>query len=153
VRPREQIETFEASLGAERLGQRALAEDLTRRVHGDAELASVLRTTEKLFGGGDLREIGGDILDEALAAAPAITVPRSRFEGEGALVVDLLAEVGACQSKSDARRQLGAGGIAVNGVSLGTSSVDTRVTTKDLIDNRLLVLRRGKRNNYVIRVA
>ena len=58
---------------------------------------------------------------EALAAAPSITVARDRFAGEGALLVDLLAEVGACPSKSDARRQLGAGGIAVNGVALGTA--------------------------------
>jgi hypothetical protein len=122
-------------------------------VNGDAELQRVLRATEALFGGGDLRGVGGDLLDDALAAAPSITVPRSRFEGEGALIVDLLVEVGACPSKSDARRQLGAGGVAVNGVPLGTSSVGTRVTTQDLIDGRLLVLRRGKRNNYVIRVA
>jgi tyrosyl-tRNA synthetase len=153
VRSREEIEAFEASLGSERLGQRALAEDLTRRVHGDAELARVLRATEALFGGGDLRGIGGDLLDEALAAAPSITVPRTRFDGEGALVVDLLAEVGACPSKSDARRQLGAGGIAVNGVPLGTASAETRVRSSDLIDGRLLVLRRGKRNNFVIRAA
>ncbi len=153
VRSAEEIAAFEASLGSERLAQRALAEDLTRRVHGDAELARVLRATEALFGGGDLREVGGDILDEALAAAPSITVPRSRFEGEGALIVDLLAEVGACASKSDARRQLGAGGVAVNGVSLGTASVETRVKASDLIDGRLLVLRKGKRNNYVIRAA
>jgi tyrosyl-tRNA synthetase len=153
VRPAEEIAAFEASLGSERTAQKALAEDLTRRVHGPSELQRVLRATEALFGGGDLHEIGGDILDEALAAAPSVTVPRSRFEGEGALVVDLLVEVGACPSKSDARRQLGAGGIAVNGVPLGTSSVETKVTAKDLIDGRLLVLRRGKRNNYVIRVA
>ena len=152
-RPREEIAAFEAAPGAERLGQRALAEDLTRRVHGDAELARVLRATEALFGGGDLRGIGGDLLDEALAAAPSITVPRSRFDGEGALIVDLLVEVRACPSKSDARRQLGAGGIAVNGVPLGTASVETKVTASDLIDGRLLVLRRGKRNNYVIRAA
>jgi len=153
VRSAEEIAAFEAALGSERLAQKALAEDLTRRVHGDGELARVLRATEALFGGGDLREVGGDILDEALAAAPSITVPRSRFEGEGALIVDLLTEVGACPSKSDARRQLGAGGVAVNGVSLGTASVETKVKASDLIDGRLLVLRRGKRNNYVIRVA
>ena len=153
VRPREEIESFEASPGGERLGQRALAQDLTRRVHGEAELARILRANEALFGGGDLRGVPGDLLDSALGAAPSITVPRSRFDGEGALVVDLLTEVGACPSKSDARRQLGAGGIAVNGVSLGTASVETKVKASDLIDGRLLVLRRGKRNNYVIRVA
>ena len=87
-----------------------------------------MRATEALFGGGDLRGVGGALLDDALAAAPSITVPRSRFEGEGALIVDLLVEVGACPSKSDARRQLGAGGVAVNGVPLGTPSVETRVT-------------------------
>jgi len=153
VRPRAEIETFEASPGGERLGQRALAQDLTRRVHGEAELARILRANEALFGGGDLRGVPGDLLDSALTAAPSITVPRGRFDGEGALVVDLLTEVGACPSKSDARRQLGAGGIAVNGVSLGTASVETKVKASDLIDGRLLVLRRGKRNNYVIRVA
>ncbi len=153
VRPREEIDAFEAAPGAERNGQRALAQDLTRRVHGEAELARVLRATEALFGGGDLRGLGGDLLLEALAAAPSVTVARDRFAGEGALVVDLLAEVGACPSKSDARRQLGAGGIAVNGVALGTSSADVKVTTGDLIDGRLVVLRRGKRNNYVVRVA
>jgi tyrosyl-tRNA synthetase len=153
VRGAEEIAAFEASLGSERLGQRALAEDLTRRVHGESQLQLVLRTTEALFGGGDLRGIGGDLLDEALAAAPSITVPRARFEGEGALIVDLLAEVGACPSKSDARRQLGAGGIAVNGIALGTASADTKVKASDLIDGRLLVLRRGKRNNYVIRAS
>ena len=153
ARPQEEIAAFEAAPGGERLGQRALAEDLTRRVHGAGELARVLRATEALFGGGDLRGVGGDLLDEALAAAPSITVPRARFDGDGALVVDLLAEVGACASKSDARRQLGAGGISVNGVALGTTSAETRVAAADLIDGRLLVLRRGKRNNYVIRAA
>ena len=152
VRPRAEIEGFEASLGAERLGQRALAQDLTRRVHGEAELARILKANEALFGGGDLRGLGGDLLDSALGAAPSVTVPRARFEGEGALIVDLLAEVGACASKSEARRQLGAGGIAVNGIPLGTSSVETKVSAGDLIDGRLLVLRRGKRNNFVVRV-
>ncbi|HXU63498.1 MAG TPA: tyrosine--tRNA ligase [Polyangia bacterium] len=154
MRPREEIESLEATLGSgARQAQRALAEDLTRRVHGDAELGRVVRASEALFGGGDLREVGGDLLDDALGAAPAITVPRARFEGEGALLIDLLAEVGACPSKSDARRQLAAGAVAVNGTPLGTGSEAARLTTSDLIDGRLAVLRRGKRNNYVVRAG
>jgi len=154
LRPREEVESLEATVGSgARQAQRALAEDLTRRVHGDAELGRVVRATEALFGGGDLREVGGDLLDEALEAAPAITVPRARFEGEGALLVDLLAEVGACSSKSDARRQLAAGAIAVNGTPLAGASESSRLTMSELIDGRLVVLRRGKRNNYVVRAA
>jgi tyrosyl-tRNA synthetase len=96
--------------------------------------------------------VSGAILDSALGAAPSITVDRARFEGEGALLVDLLAEVGACPSKSDARRQIAAGAIAVNGTPLANATAETRLTTADLIDGRLVVLRRGKRNNYVARV-
>ena len=122
-------------------------------MHGDAELGRVVRATEALFGGGDLREVGGDLLDEALEAAPAITVARARFEGEGALLVDLLAEVGACPSKSDARRQLAAGAVAVNGTPLAGASETTRLTSRELIDGRLVVLRRGKRNNFIVRAG
>ena len=153
VRGEEEIRTLEATLGAERVAQRALAEDLTRRVHGPAALGEVVRASEALFGGGDLRAIPGAILEEALAAAPSITVPRDRFGGEGALVVDLLVEVGACASKSDARRQVGMGAIAVGGLPLATKSPDARLTTADLIDGRLVVLRRGKRNNFVVRAG
>jgi tyrosyl-tRNA synthetase len=138
----------------DRVAQKALAADLTRQIHGEAELARVLRAAESLFGGGDLRAVGGDLLDEALSAAPSITVGRDRFEGEGgALLVDLLVEVGACPSKSDARRQVAAGAISVNGTPLASPSVDTRLPSHDLIDDRLLILRRGKRNNYVVRVG
>ncbi len=138
VRDKEEIAALEATPGAERRAQRALAEDLTRRVHGDEALAEVLRALESLFGGGDLRAVSGATLDAALGAAPAITVERARFEGEGALLVDLLAEVGACPSKSDARRQIAAGSIAVNGVPLADGSADSRVTAGDLIDGRLV---------------
>jgi tyrosyl-tRNA synthetase len=153
VRGEEEIRSLEGTLGAERLAQRALAEDLTRRVHGAEAVAEVVRASEALFGGGDLRAIPGAILEEALSAAPSITVPRDRFTGDGALVVDLLAEVGACASKSDARRQMGMGGIAVNGIPLANKSPDARLTGADLVDSRLVVIRRGKRNNFVVRVA
>jgi tyrosyl-tRNA synthetase len=155
LRPQAEIEALEAGAqvgSGERVAQKALAEDLTRRIHGQAELDRVLRATASLFGGGDLRGVGGDLLDEALVAAPSITVPRGRFAGDGALLVDLLAEVGACPSKSDARRQIAAGAIAVNGTPLAAGSAEARLTAADLIDDRLLVLRRGKRNSYVIRV-
>ncbi len=154
VRGQDEIAALEATTGSgARAAQKALAEDLTRRVHGADELGQVVRASESLFGGGDLRTVGGTLLEEALAAAPSISVPRDRFSGEGALIVDLLAEVGACPSKSDARRQLTSGAISVNGVPLGAAAPEARLTANDLIDGRLVVLRRGKRNNYVIRVA
>jgi tyrosyl-tRNA synthetase len=156
LRPQAEIEALEAGAqtgSGERVAQKALAADLTRLIHGEAELERALRAAESLFGGGDLRAVGGELLDEALSAAPSITVGRERFTEQGALLVDLLVEVGACPSKSDARRQVATGSIAVNGSPLATPSAETRLTARDLIDDRLLVLRRGKRNNYVVRVG
>jgi hypothetical protein len=46
-----------------------------------------------------------------------------------------------------------AGAIAVNGTPLGAAAPEARVAATELIDGRLLVLRKGKRNNYVVRVA
>jgi tyrosyl-tRNA synthetase len=154
LRGREEIAALEATVGSgERKAQHALAEDLTRRIHGAQELSRAVHTSQALFGGGDLRAIGGELLDEALAAAPSVTVARDRFAGEGAILVDLLVEVGACPSKSDARRQVTAGAIGVNGTPLGAAAPEARVAATELIDGRLVVLRKGKRNNYVVRVA
>ncbi len=154
LRGREEIEALERQVGSgARDAQKALAEDLTRRVHGATELGRVLRAAEALWSGGDLRAIGGDLLDEALAAAPAVSVSGDRFSGPGCLLVDLLVEVGACPSKSDARRQVAAGAISMNGVSLGPTEIEARVTAADLVDGRLVVLRRGKRNNFVVRAG
>jgi tyrosyl-tRNA synthetase len=154
VRGQDEIAALEATVGSgERKAQHALAEDLTRRIHGPQELARAVQASQALFGGGDLRAIGGDLLDEALVAAPSVTVARDRFAGEGAALVDLLVEVGACPSKSDARRQVTAGAIAINGTPLGAAAPEARVAANELIDGRLVVLRKGKRNNYVVRVG
>jgi tyrosyl-tRNA synthetase len=154
LRGQQEIAALEATVGSgERKAQHALAEDLTRRIHGPQELARAVQASQALFGGGDLRAIGGDLLDEALAAAPSITVGRDRFAGEGAVLVDLLVEVGACPSKSDARRQVTAGAIAINGTPLGAAPAEARVAAGELIDGRLVVLRKGKRNNYVVRAG
>jgi tyrosyl-tRNA synthetase len=150
----EEVGGLEGTLGSgERRAQKALAAHLTRRVHGDTELDRVIRTSEALFGGGDLRALDAAVLAEALAAAPSITVPAARFAGEGALLTDLLVEVGACSSKSDARRQLAAHAVSVNGQPVPGGEAEARVRAADLIEGRLLVLRRGKRNYYVVRTA
>ena len=154
TRGQQEIAALEATVGSgERKAQHALAEDLTRRIHGPRELARAVEASQALFGGGDLRAIGGEILDDALAAAPSVTVARDRFAGEGASLVDLLVEVGACASKSDARRQVTAGAIAVNGTALGAATPEARIAAGELIDGRLVVLRKGKRNNYVVRAS
>jgi tyrosyl-tRNA synthetase len=149
--PRAEIEALEATLGTgARQAQRTLAAELTRRVHGEAELGRVVRASEALFGGQSWAGLDAGLLDSALESAPSITVARTRFEA-GALLVDLLAEVGACSSKSDARRQIESGAVELNGTNVRDAA--RVVKTGDLFDGRFVVLKRGKRNYYVVRAG
>ena len=150
--PRAEIESLEANPPETRAAQQALAAELTRRVHGDEELRRARDAAASLFSG-NIAELPVELAEQSLAGAPSITVPLARLEGEGALVVDLLTEVGACPSKSDARRQVAAGGISINGKPLASTDPGVRARAADLLGGRFLVLQRGKKHKFVVRVG
>jgi tyrosyl-tRNA synthetase len=85
---------------------------------------------------------------------PSITVAPERLNGAGASLVDLLVEVGACASKSDARRQLGQGAVRLNGhpVEAAAGGAEPKVTRAAFLDDSVLVIRRGKRNTYLVKL-
>jgi tyrosyl-tRNA synthetase len=136
--------------GGGRAAQRALGWEVTRMVHGEAAAERAVRASEVLFGG-DIDGLGAGELDEIFADVPAITLDAAGFAGRG--LVDLLTETGACASKGDARRQIAQGAIRVNGKPVATGDADPRVAPEDLIDGRMLVLKRGRRNSYLVRVT
>jgi tyrosyl-tRNA synthetase len=123
-----------------RAAQRALAAEMTRLVHGDAELASVRRASEVLFGSGDVASLPPELLDQALAEVPRTTVPRDALPALPALLVSL----GLASSNSDARGRVGQGGVYVNGAR--ADQPDWQPAPADLLHGRYLVLRSGKRN-------
>jgi tyrosyl-tRNA synthetase len=86
-----------------REAQRALAEDVTRRVHGEAGLARARAPSEVLFGGG-LEGLGADEIADIFADVPSSAVGPA-LEGEGLGIVDLL--VGAGVPSPAARRGAG----------------------------------------------
>jgi tyrosyl-tRNA synthetase len=142
-RSREEIGDLEkeaAQHPAARAGQRVLADDLTTLVHGAGECERVITASRALFGQGELKELDERTLKAALAEVPGTTVR----PGELPTVVDLLAATGLCTSKSDARRAIAQGGAYVNNVKVTTE--DAVPATGDLLHERFLVVRRGKRN-------
>ena len=142
-RSRSEIEALEkesAERPAARIGQRALAEELTTLVHGADECAQVIAASAALFGQGSFESLDARTLDAALAEAPRATVGA----GELPTVADLLVASGLCKSKSDARRTIEQGGAYVN--NLKVESADAVPAETDLLHGRYLVLRRGKRN-------
>ncbi|MDQ1712626.1 MAG: tyrosyl-tRNA synthetase [Frankiaceae bacterium] len=123
-----------------RAAQRALAAELTRLVHGEAELAAVQQASEVLFGSGDVASLAPELLDQALAEVPRTSVARDALPALPALLVGL----GLAKSASDARGRVAQGGVYVNGAR--ASDADWQPGTADLLHGRYLVVRSGKRN-------
>jgi len=143
-RGREEIEELERQTlqaPAARLGQRALAEDVTTLVHGPEECARVIAASRAMFGQGDLTVLNEPTLAAALAEVGLITV-RAPAHGLPP-VVDLMAEAGIVQSKSEARRVIAAGGAYLNNGKV--LAEDALPGPGDLLHGRFLVLRRGRR--------
>jgi tyrosyl-tRNA synthetase len=152
-KPRAEIEALDQAVAAEpagRAAQRALAEEVTGRVHGETGLARARQASEVLFGG-DLDGLGADDVAEIFADVPSSTLARDALGGAGKALVDLVAECGLASSKSDGRRSVEGGGIYVN--SRRVTHVEHRVTTADAIDGRFLVLRKGKKSHHLVKVV
>jgi len=150
--PRERIEELDASTAVtpeRRDAQRALARAAVAVVHGDEEAGAAERAGKALFG----EEVAG--LDEAtllsvFAEAPATVVPRSALAGDGLLLVDALADCGLTPSRSAARTAVEQGGAYVN--NRRATGLDRRLTTADLLHDRYVVLRRGRREHHLLKV-
>jgi tyrosyl-tRNA synthetase len=64
--------------------------------------------------------------------------------------VELLAEAGVASSKGEARRLIAGGGIYLNGERL--TGHEQRVRMENAIDGEVLLLRKGKKDSYVVRL-
>lgn len=140
----EEIESLSQSVANEphlRLAQRSLAEELTLLVHGQNGLSNAQRITEVLFSG-EWRKLGVAELRLALADAPQHSIH------EDMLLVDLLALTKIASSKREARELIQSGSISLNGVKM--TSIEDVVRKQDAIGTMLSVIRKGKKNYFVI---
>lgn len=142
----EALEKAAAERPSARLGQHALADELTALVHGEDEAARARAAARALFGQGELRD-----LDEATLRAALAEVPSARVEVGAAMpsVVELLSAVGLVPSRSAARRTVLEGGAYVGNRKV--TDVDAVVTDAD-VHHGWVVLRRGKRNVGAVRL-
>ncbi|MGB0544224.1 MAG: tyrosine--tRNA ligase [Longimicrobiales bacterium] len=130
-----------------RAAQRALAEDVTRRLHGQAGLAAAERATKALFGG-DIEGLSADEIADVFADVPSSELVREDLQGGGKLVIDLLLESGLASSRGDARRSIEGGGVYVNSVRV--QGIDVTVSTEEAIEGRFLLLRKGKKRYHLV---
>ncbi|MDM5144524.1 Tyrosine--tRNA ligase [Lactococcus lactis] len=136
-------EQFEAARH-ERLAQKVLAREVVSLVHGKAAYEQAVKTSEILFGGGDLRQLDAKSILTGLKAAPQHQVTPD----EDLTLVELLISAGIAPSKRQAREDITNGAIYINGERV--QALDYVITDSDKIENRLTVIRRGKKKNFVL---
>ncbi len=146
--------------------QKSLAEDLTRRLHGEEEVREAIRASEFLFKPWTVEQLRSyppkfwETLEECIPGYRTVQVPEPVAEGDlagvsrqqvlgGIPVVKLLARTGFLSSFSEARRAIKEGSISVNGVKV--TEEQQELGGQDLVQDRYLLLQRGRKNYFLVR--
>ncbi|KRE49314.1 tyrosine--tRNA ligase [Paenibacillus sp. Soil522] len=144
---RAEIEALETELQTQpekRVAQRELAREITRLVHGQEALDSAEKITQAFFSG-DVNQLSEAELIEALQDMPT-TVLTNRDEIG---LMDLLIESGAAPSRRQAKQDIVSGSISINGTK--QTDVESVVNAEQRLYGKFVVLRRGKKNYFLIR--
>ena len=149
----EAVEAAHADNPGARALQKALAEDVTRRIHGQHNLDTAIAASGLLFGKSsedDLRALPEAELLSVFEGVPQRTLSRGDV-GQGVSIVDLLAggDSPFLASNGEARRALKEGSVSVNKSKVDENKV---VLASDIIGSGLILLQRGKKNYFLVRV-
>lgn len=145
------LETEQDAAPHTRVLQKALAKDITIRVHGEAEYEKAIKSSEFLFG-----NVGIEFLNELneaevlalFAGVPNYTIALAELQ-EGINVTDLLAaKTAVFPSKGEAKKMITGGGTAINKVKVATA--DDIYNADSLINGKFLVAQKGKKNYFLI---
>jgi tyrosyl-tRNA synthetase len=145
-----ELETSVAEKPEQREAQRRLAREITRMVHDETALQKAEQATQVLFGG-EIAGLTANEVADIFADVPSGEISQGSLQGEGLSAVDLLVECKAVPSKGEARRAIEAGGIYLN--NRRVSDVALKVTAADAIENQFIVVRRGRKNYWLVRLT
>jgi tyrosyl-tRNA synthetase len=133
-----------------RILQKAIAEDITIRVHGEEALRTAIAASNILFGkstADDLRSLSEKDFFRVFDGVPQAKVSRDEFNGSMSIIDALAAKTGFLSSNSEARRELKANAISVNKEKVGEEFL---LTNDHLINGKYVLLGKGKKNNYIL---
>lgn len=153
LRGKEEIEALEKEHNEAphlRILQKAIAEDITIRVHGEEALKIAIAASNILFGKStaeDLRSLSEKDFFTIFDGVQQATISRADF-GQALSIIDALAsKTGFLSSNGEARRELKANAISVNKEKVGE---DFMITEENLINNKYVLLGKGKKTNYIL---
>ncbi|MES2690018.1 MAG: tyrosine--tRNA ligase [Bacteroidota bacterium] len=148
------IETMEAAHNEaphNRVLQKALAEDITIRVHGEEAYNSAVEASAILFGNSTadaLKTLNEETFLDVFEGVPQSVVSKAEIEA-GVNIVDLLADKTTIfPSRGEARKMVAAGGVSINKQKIDTPEV--LITAGNLINDKYLLAQKGKKNYFLI---
>jgi len=151
---KEEIEEMERQHDAEphlRILQKALAKDLTVRVHSQEDYDAAVNASEILFGKGtaeSLASLSEEMFLSVFEGVPQFEVPTSVLD-ETCGVVDFLAKhTQVFNSNGEARRMLKDNGVSINKTKV---KEDKTVTKDDLLNGKYVLVQKGKKNYYIVK--
>lgn len=134
----------------QRILQKKLAEELTCFVHSRKDFEFAVKASSILFNNDTaqiLRELTEEQLLQVMEGVPTVSIEKEKFQNLD--LITLLADTNIFASKSEAKKMLIAGGISVNKEKM---SVDSKMSTDQLLHGSYLLIQKGKKNYYLLKV-
>ncbi|AMB93751.1 tyrosine--tRNA ligase [Aerococcus sanguinicola] len=128
-----------------REAQKALAEEMTRFVHGEEGLQDALAITDALFKG-DIKQLTAQQIEQGFGKMPGKTMPK-----EAANLAVWLVDAEVEKSRRQSREDIQNGAIYINGERV--QDLDYEISEADAIEGRYIVVRRGKKKYFLITLA
>ena len=122
-----------------REAHKALAREIITDLHGEDAYLEAVKISESLFSG-NIKELSAKELEDAFKGIEP-------FVAKDANLVDFLVDFGICSSKREAREFISNGSISVNGDRV--TDLDYQVTKNDSIEQKYVVIRRGKKKYFI----
>ena len=147
------IEALEAAHRASperREAQRVLATEVTTLVHGAEQTLRAEQASTVLFGG-DITTLPVDDVLAVFDDVPSRAIARAEFDAAGMGIVDLVKRIDLAPSSSEARRLVQSGGIYVNNARVADPAA--RLTVDRAIGGELFVVRKGQKQNFLVRLT
>ena len=126
-----------------RLAQKTLAKEIITDLHGKEEYDKAVKISEALFSG-NVKDIDTNLIEKVFK-----DVPNSDMKSDKN-IVDLLVDTNICSSKREAREFITTGAISLNGDRI--TDLDAIITKDNSIDNKYIIVRRGKKKYYLVNI-
>jgi tyrosyl-tRNA synthetase len=134
----------------QRILQKKLAEELTTFVHSKSDYEFALKASSILFNNDTaqvLKELNEDQLLQVMEGVPSVEIEKNRLNNLD--LITLLADTKILPSKGEAKKMLAAGGIFINKEKV--NSIDEKITIGQLLNDKYLLIQKGKKNYYLLK--